>query len=309
VLCGFFAIRALKEFKLPILIIAILPMTLHQAASFSNDSFINGASILFVAYLIRCLYERDEWSRKDIVVLAVVGILLAPAKTVYFPIILLLLFAAPYRYGWKKAKGYIVAGAICAAGVAVIFAFNWVSLQSTLASAPVERWHGATNFTLDFIFENPWETFLIFLRTIRVFGRWYFLGLFGRELAGLSIVMPVWYVSVFMFILAASLFYGKRGSWVPTWLQRVVLVAVCAAVVAMSMLGMFLAWTPDTHPYILGLQGRYFIPILPLAVLILRHKFMIGRRLFAYALIGVAVGMHFIILRYVLDSTIWILPG
>ena len=304
VLCAFFAIRALKEFKLPLFIIGLLPMTLNQIASFSTDSFIFGVSMLFIAYLIRCTYEQDEWSWKDITVMAVTGILLAPAKNIYVLIILMLLFAAPYKFGLKKAKGYLIAGGICVAALATLLIFNLAALQSTFESADVPRWHDGTNFTVSFIFENPGMTIFIFLNTLRVLGFWYFLGLFGRELGGLSIVLPMWYIFVFVLVLIVSAFYGKKDSWTPKWSHKVLCFAVFAAMGLMTMLGMFLAWTPDTHGFILGIQGRYFLPALPLIMLIFRNRFKVDKPCIPYALIGIVICMHFLILKYVLDFTI-----
>ena len=177
------------------------------------------------------------------------------------------------------------------------------NLQSTLESAAVERWHGGTNFTVDFIFENPGETILIFARTIGS-GSWILFSMFGQILSGFTLAVPLWYILVFMFVLMVSVFYGEKDSWTPKWKERCVYIVVIVGVVIMSMLGMFLAWTPDTSLFILGLQGRYFLPILPLGMLFFRNKIKIDKPLIPYALIATSIFMHFLILRYVLDFTI-----
>ena len=307
VLCGFFAIRALEEVKLPLLIIGILPMTLHQAASFSPDAFINGASLLLIAYIIRTIYQKDDVRLRDIIIMACAAVLLAPAKTVYTFIVLLVFFALPYKYGRKNAKGYLIAFGIFAAAVANIMLFNLFNLVSTLEHSYVESWHGGVNYNVDFIFANPWLTTWIFLNTVRVMGFNLFHGMFGNLLSGQSLALPLWYIYVFVFILFASVFYGKKDSFVPSWPQRAWFTVVCGGVVLASMFVMFLAWTPDTHAYILGLQGRYYIPILPLAILILRNKLKLNATLYPYVLIAAAICMHFLILRYVLDFTIGLL--
>ena len=307
VLCGFFAIRALDEFKLPLLIIGILPMTLHQAASFSPDSFINGASLLLIAYIIRFIYQKDDVRLRDIVIMACAAVLLAPAKTVYTFIVLLVFFALPYKYGWKNAKGYLIAFGIFAIAVANIMLFNLLNLVSTLEPSDMEAWHGGVNYNVSFIIEHPWLTIWVFLNTIRVMGLNLFYGMFGHILSGLSLVLPLWYIYVFIFILFASIFYGKKDSFVPSWPQRAWFAVICACVVLARMLDMFLGWTPYGSPIILGLQGRYFIPILPLAALILRSKLKLNAALYPYILIAAAICVHFLILRFVLDYTISLL--
>ena len=305
VLCVFFAIRSVNDFKLPIFIVGILPMALHQAASFSNDAFINGVSILFIAYLIRCIYEKDEWDFKDIAVLAAAGILLAPVKVVYFLITLILFFAAPFKFGFKNAKGYVMAGVICTLGLIMLILFNFASLSYAIApNLDAERWHGGTNYTLSFVFEYPIQAVMLFVNTFREFGSVYFFGTFGLYLSGQTITVRFLYIAVFVLLFGASVFHGKKDGWIPTIPQKGLYFAVFCAVVLMTLLGMMQAWTPDTSSVIHGVQGRYFVPLLPLALLILRTKLKIDRSIFSYAIIGAAFFLHFMIIRHVLYYTI-----
>ena len=45
-----------------------------------------------------------------------------------------------------------------------------------------------------------------------------------------------------------------------------------------SILGMALSWTPVGSEYIMGVQGRYFLPMLPLFLVILRNNRIVVRK-------------------------------
>ena len=60
--------------------------------------------------------------------------------------------------------------------------------------------------------------------------------------------------------------------------MRPALLALSAAVVLSFMATMFLTWIHNTDKIIVGVQGRYFIPILPLLMLSLNNKIVVLRK-------------------------------
>jgi len=304
VFCVFCAIKIVNEFKLPFFIIGLLPMTMHQTASFSFDAFINGISMIFIAYLISILYENNKLETKDITALSITGILLAPAKLVYFPIVSLLFFALPRHFGWKKAKGYIIAVGIFIIGLAMILLFNYNELFKT-TQQPVElNWEGQHNYTFSFILEHPLQTVKIFWNTLNVYGTWYYHTMIGRYLSGLTLSLPEWYITVFLLILIGSVFYGKKDSWNPKWLHRGLFLFIIIVVVLLCLLSMFLLWTSDIRNVIRGVQGRYFIPLIPLGLLILKNKLKIENKMYSIILIGCVIWMQFLTIKHILNVTI-----
>ena len=70
--------------------IALLPMTLHLAASYSRDSNLLALSLLFAARVLDLALgagEKDGWKR--LILPALAGLLIVPSKVVYFPLALL----------------------------------------------------------------------------------------------------------------------------------------------------------------------------------------------------------------------------
>ena len=304
ILCVFLSIKRLEAFKLPVLLLGLLPMCLHQAASFSNDTFVFGISILFFAYAVSCMYEKNSFRWGDYIMLLVTSMLLAPAKVVYFPVILLVFLIA---WRWKteiKWKAWLLAGSIVAASAAMIVVFMGSSTAGLAGESPV-NWEGGNNFTLSFIIENPLKTAEMYLRSMYHWRDFYFYSMFGQFLSGLTLVLPKWYIQVTIILLIAGITYGKRGEWQPSIWDRAFFFMICAAVVILNFTAMMLGWTSDWHTLVLGIQGRYFIPILPLALLMLKNRFtLVSKQIYHDSLITGYMLMQSVIVAYILTYTV-----
>jgi len=280
-----------------------MPMTLHQAASYSYDNFPNAVSILFIAYAISCIYERDSFRWRDYIVLLVTGMLLAPAKVVYVPIIFLVFMVA---WKWKDTinkKAWILAASIFAASVA--FALLFFGASTADLAGDQLNWEGQPNYNLAFVLANPLQTLTIFLRTLYLLGPSYFLGMFGELLSGITLHIPRWYIGIIIVLIFASVLHGKRDEWQLTIKERIILFVICSAVVFLNLFVLLLGWTSVIHDVVIGVAGRYFIPILPLALLILRfNKILISREAFRNVLICAFLVMQSAVVMYILNYTI-----
>jgi uncharacterized membrane protein len=267
-----FSIKRLKEFKLPVFMIGLMPMSLHQAASFSYDSFIHGVAMLFTAYAVSCIYERDSFKWRDFAALLVTGILLAPAKVVYLPIIVMVFIAA---WRWKDIigkKAWLLASAIFIASTASAILFTVTHVVEDFVGENVNTWTGVHNYTLSFVLENPFETLWIFARTLYHNVDYFTNSMFGKFLAGLTISLPVWITIPTIVLIFISIVYGNKEEWQPSVSERIYYFLICAVVVFLVLLASFIGWTTYGFLEVAGVQGRYFIPILPLALLLLRFK-------------------------------------
>jgi len=305
VLCVAFAIKLVGAFKLPLFIIGILPMSLQQAASLSSDAFLNGMSLLFIAYTISCIYERDIVRWRDYIALIVIGVLVAPAKAVYFPLVFLVLLISKR---WKEVygrKAWLITASIALVAVASALIFYGTRTADIAGvSGPVANWEGGYNYTISFALAYPIETIVIFLRTFYHWHRILILEVFGMHLSGMSIFVPLRYIYMLMLICVASAFFGKRDEWHATIKERIVYFVISGIVVVLVFASMFFGWTSDWHDVILGLQGRYFIPLLPLALLIIRtKKLLIPFNAFRNSLIIATVLVQCMIVLEVLAQT------
>ena len=91
--------------------------------------------------------------------------------------------------------------------------------------------------------------------------------------------------------MAAAAEPGNGGRL--TWPARAWILLLCAGIMAMVWVAMYLAFTPVGSDHINGVQARYYIPLLPALYLCLcpdRLKISIGKdKLYLLALAGSAV--------------------
>jgi uncharacterized membrane protein len=106
-------------------------------------------------------------------------------------------------------------------------------------------------------------------------------------------------------LIFASVLHGKRDEWQLTIKERIILFVICSAVVFLNLFVLLLGWTSVIHDVVIGVAGRYFIPILPLALLILRfNKILISRESFRNAVICAFLVMQGAVVMYILNFTI-----
>ncbi|MDY5605043.1 DUF2142 domain-containing protein [Gemmiger sp.] len=139
-----FAVKAAPCGKRIFTAVALLPMTLHLAASFSRDAVLLGLCFAFTALLLDAVYSK--LTPKRMAALAVTGILLAPGKMVYLPLAALFVLvpaAALGRHAKAKKLGYL------AACLALALVLNTGTLTGALGSPAADNAAAVTEETTD----------------------------------------------------------------------------------------------------------------------------------------------------------------
>lgn len=302
--CLYFAIKRAPIFKIMFGLIGIMPMALHQAASYSYDGFINGMALLLIASMLKAIYEDGPLSKKDFYCILILGALLTPAKPVYFPILFLAVLIPERRFGGRKEKiiGIAlvwIAGAVFAAG----FQLQSLFTLATGSSHGLNQ-EGCYNYTMSFVFEHPWKTTQIFVGTFYKLALDWLKCAIGQAMSGLTLILPTWIIYGYMGVIALSVLNHERSDYVLRAGDRTVFLLVSMIVVLLVMLSMFLAWTSDFRTVITGIQGRYFIPVMPLLALLLNNQVLILRKNVDRTLIVVAVLLQCAVLTNVLNYTL-----
>jgi len=240
--------------------------------------------------------------------LLVTGVLLAPTKFVYVPIVLLVFIVAWRGKDTIKTRAWILAGSIFAASaLAVSVAIAIIFYADGMADLAGDQlnWEGKPNYNIAFVLANPMETMIIFLRTLQHFYELYFYGLFGQYLSGTTLDLPRWYMNIIILLIFAGLLYGKRDEWQPSILERIIFFTICGMVVFLNLMAMLLVWTSQGLLVVYGVAGRYFIPILPLALLILRvKKILVPYKAYRNAVICAFLVMQGAVIMHILNFTI-----
>ena len=127
------------------LAVALLPMTLHLAASFSRDSLLLGLVFAFTALVLDAAWGPAERIRPVyLAALAILPVLFAPAKMVYLPLAALMLLIPAARIGrrgnWFKAGVLVLAVlAFCLSPTnRLTLEGIWTTDTSSVSAAPAD---------------------------------------------------------------------------------------------------------------------------------------------------------------------------
>jgi uncharacterized membrane protein len=129
---------------------------------------------------------------------------------------------------------------------------------------------GAVTYSLKDIVERPMETINIFINTIRDLSTYYIETMVGKYLGSLNIeISGTLIIGFYILLLLSGLRKPDDDIKIPLW-HRFVFGLIFLAIVGSAMLAMFISWTRQPSGVIQGVQGRYFLPALPLLVFTLK---------------------------------------
>jgi len=255
--------------------VAMLPMTLHELASNSYDAWIIGFSLMFIAYCMKLGYEKEKIENRDIVILAVLIGLLAPCKVVYTTLIGLCLLIPKEKFGtrkrWFAAAGIVLGGVVLIVLLANLRAFGFFMSED---SGYIIGGAGEPVYTISYFLEHPLEYPKIIWDTLMVgdmvYPKNYLQDMLGRVLGWLdqNLKMPQMYYQVLVFLVLGHFISADGEAKVFRKGNKLWMALLSAATVVLVMTSMLLSHTPLTSPHIQGVQGRYFLPILPVVALV-----------------------------------------
>jgi len=238
------------------LIVALFPMTLAQVASVSADAMTYGISFLWVALVMElAVGPRVELGRKRILLLIGLALVLSGLRPPY-PLIGLLVFLIPLRrFGGKIA--ILICSAIAVASLLPAVVWN-VSVADLYVKPAVEQ-NIDPQIQLQWVAKHPGS----FWHRVKhdFYRNWfdYWEEIVGR-LGWLNIRLPGWVIFGFAAVFLACICLGSRAPPSLLWWQRLaLLLTVLVGAVAIAFL-QFLSFNPIRSDYIVGMQGRYFVP-------------------------------------------------
>ena len=291
------AVKITPKFKIPLIAVACIPITIYQAASASIDSVIFGLGLLAVAYFIY-MYNQSEISIKEILIFSALSLLLGLCKLPYLAFIFLLIFI-PQKKFKKNNYYYIFLGIVAVGLIGVLY-----SRYST--PALLHSWRSSYNYInstaqLNYLINNPVQITNFFTR------------IFTEDLVHIS-------NGVFNFFNGKpGLHYQDHYFFITSCLQIFLAIVLLAypekddldlktkigafLVILIVYIGtcfvQLLTWA-----YVgeigLGISLRYFIPLLALIPLIVPHRDYFPKDKFNnYAMVFVIAFMATLILSFV----------
>ncbi|AEB07227.1 Protein of unknown function DUF2142, membrane [Coriobacterium glomerans PW2] len=273
------AIRMTPVGKTGFKIICLLPITLHLASSYSYDAGIIGLAFLLIALLLRLLYGSTSEIKTALVGIPICAVLLAPCKVVYIFIVFVLFLVPSSRFQSKKFALTYKCGVLlcCVFAIAALRMATLFSMAGSSSSSVGLDYRGAesgTFYHLSDAIADPLHATGIFFRTIDQLGEFYISGTVGTTLGWFqgNIAAPGFYTFGYLLVLLLSFARSNDDDITIVAKSRFVFFAVCALSWLATMMSMYLAWTFNSEPIVMGVQGRYLLPVLPLLGLAFRSR-------------------------------------
>lgn len=257
-----FALKIAPTFKFTLFFVSTLPMCIQQAGSCSPDAIINASAILLIAYFLY-LYctDKKEITWKQVGVFFAIAVVVTISKITNIFIAGLILLIPSEKFANKKkaiwGKCFIIGGVIII-GV-LYYLYTMIFPASAEHLAYFEEVNANSSEQIKYIIYNfsEWiegfgaaliNNIQSYVNSLATFG-WLEYG---------STLIPV--VTTFLFGKVCA---QESGVYINK-INKVLIFLMVAGIYASSCLALYLSWTPVGSTEILGVQGRYFIPMLAL---------------------------------------------
>jgi uncharacterized membrane protein len=266
----YLTIRITPVGKWVFLVLALTPMSLFQAASLSQDAFINGIAFLLIGFLLFLAFDKNKKNVtvSDMLILIAFLVILSLSKQVYSSIGLLF-FLVPLNK-FKNTKDFILKFSILIGTIIIINAF-WQYLTKDLLRSVVIGYGFNLESQLSFIIHNPINFFFTILNTLYVNKHFYlnsFIGILGWLDTGLPDYIYILGLGLLIFI---SVVDNEDDKHLPLRQKGIICLIIFTSILGIFT-GMYLIWNSTGANIVNGVSGRYFIPISPLLFLLLYNN-------------------------------------
>ena len=263
----YFAIKIMPFGKKLLLVPTMIPIVIEGFSSLSPDAMTVAMSFLYIAYILQLAFgKKEKIGIKEKITLLVMSVVVALCKIVYLPLVGLILILPKEKFKNKKNKSKIIDFCMIA-GIAVIVNLIWLKIASGYLSNFRE---GDSKIQVLLALQNPIQYIQTVLYTINLNGSEYLMTLFGAKLdwgqfVQLYSIVPYSLLAIYLFATVTDEEIKNRfKTYQLVWITLVVL-----AIIALVFTSLYVQWSTIGNESIAGVQGRYFLPILPLIMLLL----------------------------------------
>lgn len=275
----YFSIKLMPFLKYIPMTIGLLPMAVQQGMSYSYDSLVIGLSVFIVSATLGLKHSVSNSNRKEImlkIVVLISSIILYSLKShsyifVAFSSIIILLSDNTYLKRILKIAFIIILGGICVFGVyLVIDAIFRLGPLSVEPENPIMWQGGVQGYTIQYFLNEPVDFVLVYLKTIAHYLPFYIASSISASLGWLNIQVPLVYA---MFFLALCLIASQTEEvFKISIVEKTYFIFAVILTFISIVMALLIVWTPKGTGLALGVQGRYFIPLMMPLLLVLSGK-------------------------------------
>lgn len=246
------------------IVLAGLPMIMQQATAISYDITVIGMAYVSIAFILKLALEDRQLGIKDLILLSVMLFILGPCKFVYFTIafLTLIIHGKNFRNRWQMIYIKVVVPVVT---FILAFAQNMKTIGKTAGKTNWLDYANEEGYSVDYIKTHIPHMISLAFNTIHDHLSMYLDSTLGVNLGWFNIPIHTTYIYAILVLLVLSLFVKQKISI--TGRTAVACEVIFFATAGIVILSMLMSWTPLSSHAIEGVQGRYFLPVLPLMLL------------------------------------------
>ncbi|MBQ6148037.1 MAG: DUF2142 domain-containing protein [Oscillospiraceae bacterium] len=264
---GSVILRIAKSGKGILFCFLLLPLTINQCISVNQDAFCFLISFLAIAYWTRVRYNVTRLKRRLSAeeLLCIISLFLVLLSCKAYVLVMSVFCVLPWNemYGisWKKMG--ILFGTVAIAVAAGVGALEIMG-QGGYARHFIDALLGKANeqsYSLMYFLDSPFDFVFLVGRTVKEQAFTWFWDAFGSRLSWETYFSPVYAIIFAIIIYLAAKEDEGDVSNIPLWGKVIIFIVFFGfgGIVVIRAL----SWTSIGRKTIWGIQGRYFIPMLP----------------------------------------------
>lgn len=290
----FWAIKIIPFGKYALLALSGLPMMMQQTVSCSYDIVIVGLAYLYIAYMLAIIYTEKPITIKRCGFILFLTVMLAPCKMVYCLLAFLVLLI-PHQKFIKKIQEIFFKVAIPFFALLTAFVQNLSAVSESTGGTNYIGWADEEGFTLGYMLQHIPYMIKLFVATYHDKMGFYLESTVGSSLGWFDISIPfdLILISVIILILAihSDINIRIRIS------HKILYISVFLCIALMICMTMLLGWTPLSYHSIEGVQGRYFLPIMPLLLICFMNRNRVYKGYGKIVVMGTVIVNYLVVLR------------
>jgi len=247
--------------KRSLFVLFSMPMAVFLSASYSADMMQIVLSFLYLHWIVLGIRSSNKITRNEWSVFLLLSILLALTKPVSV-LLPFLSFAIPEaRFGSKRNKVLFFLSQFVGM---IVFSLAWWVVTNSAGNGLVQTGMNVKPFEQSlYILQNPITTVILIFTSIYQSGQFYLNSLIGW-FGWLTFPLPDFVYWLFLIGLSLAILGDMQNRFALTKSQKIIFLSVFLLYIVGVMISMYIFWTPPKNSIIEGVQGRYFIPIVPL---------------------------------------------
>lgn len=263
----YWAVKITPYKKELFLLLGLVPTAVQAAGSYSYDAVVISFSLLVLAWVLHLMFACQRIGWREWLIGCAAAFLLFPCKLVPCAVFLLLVFVPKDKFGSLRNKVLFLC---CVFAVGIIgFIVSNLSLLTTYmgtadGSIRANELTSLDLYPVSWIAVHPLEVLQMILRSIREQFSFYLEGLFIGRLTRFDLRLFWAFILLVVYVLIGM---QHEKAFPLSFRQRASAALIFGATALVIFVTLLVDYTPLGSTTVVGVQGRYFLPILPLLLL------------------------------------------